>query len=171
MGCTSAAASASHASARTRPGAPRATAHRHSLASDMADGAGGEGEASLGAPPQTPLVAAPPATPGAEETTAPSEGAAAQGQETQLCDLSARINNLKRVQNEMLQAKKKAASELRNLERKRGRLAKKARLLSDDDLLLVLKLRQEKAHDKAASSASSAGGGTSEASSPPEEVR
>ena len=75
------------------------------------------------------------------------------------------------MQNEILEAKKKAAREPRNLERKRGRLAKKARLLSDEDLFLVLKLRQEKAQDKAASSASSSAGGTSEASSPPEEGR
>ena len=171
MGCTSAAASASDASARALSRAPQAPAKTYSLASDMADAARAEGEPSVGPAVEAPIVEAAPGTPGADDTTAPSAGAAALTATTQLCDLSARINNLKRVQTEMFQAKKKAAAELRNLERKRGRLAKKARLLSDDDLLLVLKLRQEKAQDKAASSASSSGAGTSEASSPPEEGR
>ena len=58
--------------------------------------------------------------------------------------LNAQIANLKKVQNEMRMMKKKATLELRNLERKRQRLSKKARLLSDKDLLQVLQLRSEK---------------------------
>ena len=64
--------------------------------------------------------------------------------------LNAQIGNLKKVQNEMRMMKKKATLELRNLERKRQRLSKKARLLSDKDLLQVLQLRSEKSGKKTA---------------------
>ena len=89
----------------------------------MADAARPEGEPSVGAAVEAPFVAAPPGTPGAEVTAPSSAEATAEGGETKLCHLSARISDLKRVQNEILEAKKKAALELRNLERKRGRLA------------------------------------------------
>lgn len=137
----------------------------------MADDGRAEGEATVGSASAPPAVAAPPGAEATAESTPPSDGARTEEADTRLSTLSARINDLKRVQAEMALSKKKAASELRNLERKRGRLAKKARLLSDDDLLLVLKLRQERSLERAAASGSGSTAATSEASSPPEEGR
>lgn len=51
------------------------------------------------------------------------------------------IDRLKKQQRDLKAAKKRLSTELRNAEKRRGRLRKKAKQLSDQDLLDVLKMR------------------------------
>ena len=65
------------------------------------------------------------------------------------------INALKAEQRAARDAKKKISKDLRNAEKRRQRLKKRAKLLSDRDLLAVMSLR---AHEKASVGGSVAGG-------------
>ena len=59
------------------------------------------------------------------------------------CVLSQRIELLRKQQQELQSQKKDLAKNLRNVERRRQRLRKRARQLTDEDLLAVLSLRKE----------------------------
>ena len=62
--------------------------------------------------------------------------------------LSARIEDMKKQQGELLSARKRVQKDLRNAERKRRRLKDKARMLTDDDLLAVLRIREDSRKDR-----------------------
>ena len=53
------------------------------------------------------------------------------------------IQRLKEEQRKLRLDKKQVAKDLKNAERRRGRLKKRAKLLSDTDLVAVLSLRQQ----------------------------
>ena len=60
-----------------------------------------------------------------------------------LRSLSASIADMEREQQRMREERKRAAAELKNVQRRKRRLKTKARQLSNEDLLAVLLLRQE----------------------------
>lgn len=118
----------------------------------METGSGASGDEIVG--PQTPRISAPRCAAGAatpEPVARPStstEASSSGGADTGDHDISARIDDLKKLQAEMNAAKKRAAKNLKNLQRKKSRLCGKAKQLTDEDLLQVLKLRQLKAAKK-----------------------
>lgn len=59
------------------------------------------------------------------------------------CEITTMIGELKKEQDALRAAKKKISKDLRNAVKRRSRLKKRARQLSDADLLQVLKLRSE----------------------------
>jgi hypothetical protein len=65
-------------------------------------------------------------------------------------DLLQQIARLKREQNLMRANKKKIAKELRNAERRKARLKRKARQLTDTDLVEVIRLRATASAENAA---------------------
>lgn len=75
------------------------------------------------------------------------------------------IVRLKNEQKALMAQKKKVQKELKNAEKRRNRLKKRARLLTDDDLIAVVSLRtQEKAAKLEASASSTSAGEVSAAS-------
>ena len=58
-------------------------------------------------------------------------------------DILGSIAELRRQQKEMREQRKLIAKRLRNEEKRRSRLRKKARMLSDGDLVALLKMRSE----------------------------
>ena len=81
--------------------------------------------------------------------------------ESQTADILGNIQKLKGQQKALKDQRKKIASQLRNEEKRRNRIRKRARQLSDTDLVALLKMR---ADAPTAASASSAPTGTSEPS-------
>ena len=75
--------------------------------------------------------------------------------------LNASIDRLKAEQKAMKEAKEKLNKDLKNAEKRRTRLKKRARQLSDADLVAVLQMRGS------VPTASSSSGGTSSTSAPP----
>jgi hypothetical protein len=76
------------------------------------------------------------ASPGASPATATAAGAAIGDSE-----LLASIERLKTEQNALRSERKRVAKELKTMEKKKSRLKKRARQLSDADLLQVLMMR------------------------------
>ena len=66
------------------------------------------------------------------------------------------IERLKKQQRDMKAERKRLAAELRNAEKRRGRLRKKAKQLSDQDLVDVLKMRASGASSSSGASGSAA---------------
>ena len=56
-------------------------------------------------------------------------------------ELGAQISDLKKKQQDLLREKKKLQSELRNTQKKKQRLTKRTRMLSDKDLLDIMRMR------------------------------
>ena len=80
------------------------------------------------------------------------------------------INRLKAEQKALKESKKRVAKELRNQEKKRQRLKRKASALTDEDLLQVLHLRAASKAETAAKCAASSSGGAQRPEPPaPEE--
>ena len=77
-----------------------------------------------------------------EPTAASSSGRAFDPGQSLLSDIS----SLKEQQKKLREAKRNLSRDLRNAERRRSRLKKKAKMLSDSDLLAVISLRK---HEKA----------------------
>lgn len=76
------------------------------------------------------------------------------------------IDRLKREQKAMKEQKKKLTKDLRNAEKRRSRLKKRARQLSDTDLVAVLQMRGAVAPGTASSSAGSVASSSSSAPVP-----
>ena len=72
-------------------------------------------------------------------------------------DINACIKELKQQQSDMRVERKQVSKQLRNEEKRRSRLKKRARLLTDADLVCLLKLRKDPDHEPDAPS----GGGSS----------
>ena len=83
-----------------------------------------------------------------------STGAAAVPNAT---DILGNIQKLKEQQKKMKEDRKKIAAMLRNEERRRNRIRKRARQLSDGDLLSLIKMRKDTTEAAAASSSASTG--------------
>ena len=75
-------------------------------------------------------------------------------------DINACIKQLKQQQADMRVERKQVSKQLRNEEKRRSRLKKRARLLTDADLVCLLKLRKDPDHEPDAPS----GGGSSSSS-------
>ena len=75
-------------------------------------------------------------------------------------DINACIKELKQQQSDMRVERKQVSKQLRNEEKRRSRLKKRARLLTDADLVCLLKLRKDPDHEPDAPS----GGGSSSSS-------
>ena len=92
--------------------------------------------------------------------------------------LKTQIDTLKAEQSSMKQRRMKLAKDLRNAERRRQRLKRKAKQLSDDDLLTVLRMRRgaidatstTAASSSSSSSSSSTGAASSSSANNPDVV-
>ena len=108
--------------------------------------ADGEGEDSEGSARErspcgaTALSSGPTAGPAAEATVADTRSGASAGPGTG-SELLESIERLKKQQRDLKTEKKRIGKQLKNAEKRRGRLRKKAKLLSDQDLLEVLQMR------------------------------
>ena len=109
-----------------------------------------EDASSVVAPGPAPTVT----TPGAESTTI----------ELGKDMLKDQIEALKHEQATMRAAKKKITKDLKNAERRRKRLRKRAKQLSDDDLIAVLRMRAGTPTPNPSGSSSSSGAQTATAS-------
>ena len=56
-------------------------------------------------------------------------------------ELGAQISDLKKQQQDLLRDKKKLQAQLRNAQKKKQRLTKRTRMLSDNDLLDIMRMR------------------------------
>ena len=90
-------------------------------------------------------------------------------------ELGSQIVNLRKQQQELLKEKKRLQSNLRNAQRKKTRLSKRTRLLSDMDLLEIVRMRAANSKDtkdgeqkpgKAPEPKSSGGAASSDAAMP-----
>ena len=90
-------------------------------------------------------------------------------------ELGSQITHLKKQQQELLREKKRLQSDLRNAKRKKTRLCKRTRMLSDTDLLEIMRMRAASANDskngekkssKPAGAKSSSGAASSDAAMP-----
>ena len=57
-------------------------------------------------------------------------------------ELGEQISNLKKQQQDLLREKKKLQADLRNAQRRKKRLTKRTRMLSDTDLLAIMRMRE-----------------------------
>ena len=57
-------------------------------------------------------------------------------------ELGEQISNLKKQQQDLLRDKKKLQADLRNAQRRKKRLTKRTRMLSDTDLLAIMRMRE-----------------------------
>ena len=76
-------------------------------------------------------------------------------------ELGAQISDLKKQQQDLLRDKKKLQAQLRNAQKKKQRLTKRTRMLSDNDLLDIMRMRaaqssKEKVDDDKTAKASQA---------------
>jgi len=92
-----------------------------------------------GTPSATGLAAAYAAANATGLPGADVDGAAGGGHD----DLLSQIGELKKQQQKLKAEKKCVAKDLKNAERRRKRLRKKAKQLSDTDLIAVLRMRQQ----------------------------
>ena len=90
-------------------------------------------------------------------------------------ELGSQITQLKKQQQDLLREKKRLQANLRNAQRKKNRLCKKTRMLTDTDLLEIMRMRAatskdtqdgEKKRGKAAGAKSSGGAASSDAAMP-----
>ena len=113
--------------------------------------------ASSAAATATGLELEPSASSGASVTSG-----SAGPMETPACDnILGNIQKLKAQQRELKEERKKISAQLRNEEKRRSRLRKRARMLSDNDLVALIKMRN--ASTEASSAAST---GTASSSEP-----
>ena len=90
---------------------------------------------------------------GAASSTGAAIAVAAAAKPEKGDELTEQILALQKEQKEMLAQKKRLQSDLRNARRKKTRLTKRARQLSDGDLIQILQMRDaKKKEDSAASS-------------------
>lgn len=94
-----------------------------------------EVEAHAAADDEMPLAAGEPAAPDAEPQPLPATSAAD--------DILGAIQRLKDTQSKLRAERKQVAKQLRNQQKRRTRLCKRARLLSDSDLLALLRMRSK----------------------------
>ena len=90
-------------------------------------------------------------------------------------ELGSQITQLKKQQQDLLREKKRLQANLRNAQRKKNRLSKRTRMLSDMDLLEIMRMRAANSKDtkdgeqkpgKAAEPKSSGGAASSDATMP-----
>ena len=90
-------------------------------------------------------------------------------------ELGSQITHLKKQQQELLREKKRLQSDLRNAKRKKTRLCKRTRMLSDTDLIDIMRMRAanskdtkdvEKKPENVGKTMSSGGAGSSDAAMP-----
>ena len=90
-------------------------------------------------------------------------------------ELGSQIASLKKQQQDLVRAKKRLQANLRNAQRKKNRLSKRTRMLSDGDLLEIMRMRAANSKDtqhseqepgKAAVPKSSGAAGSSDAAMP-----
>ena len=106
----------------------------------------------------TELELEPSASPGASGS---SDGAGPMGPPSS-ADILGNIQKLKTQQKALKEERKKISAQLRNEEKRRSRIRKRARMLSDSDLVALIKMRETAG--PALSSASTGSSSTSEPS-------